>query len=140
MSLMDEFLDRPFLARMATADPATHQPHVVPVWYAWDGKTLWISAFRSTRKVRELVRNPRISVVIDVDASANPPPGISAVLMEGKAEFFTQPRSEMEQKTEWIYRRYLGEEGVKAEEPQSWIRDPEALLIKLTPRFTKTWA
>ena len=135
---MDEFLDCPFLARMATADP----PPINLMWYpsgmpGW--QTLWISAFRSTRKVRELVRNPA-SRGHRRRFLRQPSPGISAVLMEGEAEFFTQPRSEMEQKTEWIYRRYLGEEGVKAEEPQSWIRDPEALLIKLTPRFTKTWA
>jgi nitroimidazol reductase NimA-like FMN-containing flavoprotein (pyridoxamine 5'-phosphate oxidase superfamily) len=135
MNEIDAFLDQPLLARMATADPQTNQPHVVPVWYGWDGQTLWISAFRSTRKVRELLNNPRISVVIDVSEGE----GLRAVLMEGQAELFSEPRAGLEELTAWVYERYLGPEGVKAADPQSWIKDPEALLIKLTPQKIKTW-
>jgi len=54
-TVIDEFLARPLLARLATADPATGQPHIVPLWYGWDGTSIWISAFRSTRKIRELI-------------------------------------------------------------------------------------
>ena len=56
MSEIDDFLARPLLARMATTNPATLQPHVVPVWYGWDGTSLWIGTFRGTRKVKELLR------------------------------------------------------------------------------------
>jgi nitroimidazol reductase NimA-like FMN-containing flavoprotein (pyridoxamine 5'-phosphate oxidase superfamily) len=136
MSDIDDFLAQPFLARMATADPQTLQPHVVPVWYAWDGASLWISTFRGTRKVHELVRNPLISVVIDQDAEIS---GLRAVILEGRADLVVEPRAEMEEKTEWIYQRYLGPEGVKAADPQSWIKDPQALLIKLTPAWIKSW-
>jgi len=40
--LIDAFLEKPLIARMATADRYA-RPHVVPVWYAWDGTTIWIS-------------------------------------------------------------------------------------------------
>ena len=136
MSEIDEFLNRVLLARLATADPETGQPHVVPVWYGWDGQSLWISAFRSTRKVKELLKNPRCSIVIDVDGG---PPGLRAVLMEGKAELVLSPQELLEEKTTWVYTRYLGAEGVLADDPQSWIKDPENLLIKLTPAFIKSW-
>lgn len=136
MSEIDDFLAQPHLARMATADPETGQPHVVPVWYGWDGESLWISSFRGTRKIRDLARNPRISVVVDVDGESD---GLRAVLLEGQAELVTEPRGMLEEKTEWVYTRYLGPEGVKAKDPQSWIKDPEALLIKLTPSWVKTW-
>ena len=33
MNEMDAFLDRPYLARLATVNPNTLMPHVVPVWY-----------------------------------------------------------------------------------------------------------
>jgi nitroimidazol reductase NimA-like FMN-containing flavoprotein (pyridoxamine 5'-phosphate oxidase superfamily) len=136
MSEIDEFLDHAYLARLATADPETNQPHVVPVWYGWDGHSLWISTFRSTRKVKELLKNPRCSVVIDVDGDL---PGLKAVLMEGEAEVVRSPRELLEAKTTWVYTRYLGPEGVLADDPQSWIKDPENLLIKLTPAFIKSW-
>jgi nitroimidazol reductase NimA-like FMN-containing flavoprotein (pyridoxamine 5'-phosphate oxidase superfamily) len=58
---VDTFLARPLIARMATAG-TDGRPHVVPVWYAWDGVTLWISSFASTRKVKQLRKNPYISV------------------------------------------------------------------------------
>jgi nitroimidazol reductase NimA-like FMN-containing flavoprotein (pyridoxamine 5'-phosphate oxidase superfamily) len=136
MSEIDDFLDKPLLARMATTDPATLQPHVVPVWYGWDGTSLWIGTFRGTRKVKDLLKNPRISVVIDVDGSTE---GLTAVIMEGEVEWVNEPRALMEEKTEWVYTRYLGPEGVKAQEPQSWIKDPAAMLIKLTPTWMKSW-
>jgi nitroimidazol reductase NimA-like FMN-containing flavoprotein (pyridoxamine 5'-phosphate oxidase superfamily) len=138
MSEIDAFLDHPFLARFATVNPKSLMPHVVPVWYAWDGHSLWISAFRSTRKVKELIVNPRCSVVIDVE-SAPQAGGLVAVLMEGEAELVTSPQSLLEEKTTWVYTRYLGPQGVLAADPQSWIKDPENLLIKLTPSFVKTW-
>jgi nitroimidazol reductase NimA-like FMN-containing flavoprotein (pyridoxamine 5'-phosphate oxidase superfamily) len=136
MSEIDEFLDHAHLARLATADPETNQPHVVPVWYGWEGQSLWISAFRSTRKVKELLKNPRCSVIIDVDGDK---PGLRAVLMEGEAELVRSPQELLVAKTTWVYTRYLGPEGVLADDPQSWIKDPENLLIKLTPVFIKSW-
>lgn len=136
MSEIDEFLARPLLARLATADPDTLQPHVVPVWYGWDGQGLWISAFRSTRKVKELMKNPRCSIVIDVDG---PTSGLRAVLMEGEARLVTTPPELLREKTTWVYARYLGPQGVLEAEPQSWIEDPENLLIHLKPSLIKTW-
>jgi nitroimidazol reductase NimA-like FMN-containing flavoprotein (pyridoxamine 5'-phosphate oxidase superfamily) len=136
MTDIDDLLAKPLLARMATADPATLQPHVVPVWYGWDGASMWISSFRNTRKIKELLKNPLISVVVDVEGETD---GLRAAVLEGAAELVTEPRALMEEKTAWVYTRYLGAEGVKAQEPQSWMKDPEALLIKLTPKRVKSW-
>jgi len=82
-------LDQPVLARIATAQLTTGQPHVVPVWFAWDGKSLWISSFSNTRKVRELYDNPLCSVLIEPSSDENK---LQAVLMEGKAEIIVEPR------------------------------------------------
>ena len=62
---VQKLLAEPLLARLGTANPETAQPHVTPVWFAWDGERLYISAFISTRKAREVSENPRISVLID---------------------------------------------------------------------------
>jgi nitroimidazol reductase NimA-like FMN-containing flavoprotein (pyridoxamine 5'-phosphate oxidase superfamily) len=136
MSEIDDFLAKPLLARMATTNPDTLQPHVVPVWYGWDGTSLWISMFRGTRKVKDLRKNARISVVVDIEGETD---GLRAVILEGESEWFSGPREVLEEKTEWVYTRYLGPAGVKAAEPQSWIKDPEAMLLKLTPTWVKSW-
>ncbi len=131
-----ELLHQPLLARLATANPHTLQPHVVPVWFLWDGESLWISAFSSTRKLRDVQRNPRIAVLVE------PPPGSSglqAVLLEGAAELITSPRSRVAELAERIYTHYLGEQGVLAAEPQSWIHDPENTIIRLVPQKIYSW-
>jgi nitroimidazol reductase NimA-like FMN-containing flavoprotein (pyridoxamine 5'-phosphate oxidase superfamily) len=131
-----EFLDRPLLARLATVDPQTMQPHVVPVWYLWDGVDIWISGFRSTRKFHELGLNEKCAVVIDSDDSQADPRG---VLMEGKAELVTSPRQVVKEMSARIYIRYLGEDGVLEEEPQSWIHDPENLVARIHPAKIFSW-
>jgi nitroimidazol reductase NimA-like FMN-containing flavoprotein (pyridoxamine 5'-phosphate oxidase superfamily) len=134
--MLDEFLAQALLARLATADPITHQPHVVPVWYGWDGHAIWISSFRSTRKIRELLRNLKCSIVIDVTEEGK---GTNAVIMEGEAELINEPKELLVEKTTWVYTRYLGPQGVLDPDPQSWIASPEALLIKLTPSKIMSW-
>ncbi len=136
ISFLKNFLERPLIARMATADPDC-QPHVVPVWFGWDGKSIWISAFASTRKVKELFQNPKISVVIDIAEENGDTQG---VLLEGKAEIIKEPVELVQKQSRWIYTRYLGEQGVQGKEPQSWIHDPENRIIQLTPDFIHTWS
>jgi general stress protein 26 len=133
---IDACLVQPVLARLATANPLTGQPHVVPVWYLWDGESIWISAFRSTRKVKELQKNPLCSIVVDYSSSGTENWG---VVMEGFGDLITEPQEFLEEMTTRIYTRYLGAEGVLEDDPQSWIKDAENLLIKLTPEKTYTW-
>ena len=136
-TLAEGLLSQPVLARIATANLKTGQPHVVPLWYLWDGASIWISGFRSTRKFRELLANPRCAVLVEpADAKASK---IQAVLFEGEAEVITKPRKLVEKMSTRIYLRYLGEEGVKAADPQSWIHDAENLVVRLTPQRVFTW-
>ncbi len=133
--IMNEMLSKPLIARLATADK-NNQPHVVPVWFGWDGECLWISSFSNTRKVKDLLQNPKISVAIDVSAED----GITkAVILEGQADLVMEPRNFLRKQFQWIYTLYLGEEGVKAKDPQEWIEDSQNLLIKLSPKQVYVW-
>lgn len=123
------------LARLATCNPANLQPHVVPVWYEWDGECIWISSFRSTRKVREIRQNPRVSLVIDAPGGEGPAPG---VVFEGRAELITDPATGIERGAR-IYTRYLGPLGALEPEPQSWLHDPDHLLIRIIPERVYAW-
>jgi len=130
-----DLMSEPGIARLGTANPKTHQPHVTPVWFEWDGKVLWISAFISTRKARDVDRNPRISVLIDDHSPEKP---ARAVLLEGQAELISDPRLVVPLATS-IYKKYLGEEGVKEKDPASWVVDPENRIIKLVPEKVFAW-
>ena len=133
---IDAFLTAPLLARFASASPETVQPHVVPVWYDWDGEVMWISSYESTRKIGELRGNPKCAVVIDVAESVD---GVSAVVFEGEAELITAPREFVRDMALRIYARYMGPEGVLAPDPQERANSPENLIIKVTPSFVKVW-
>jgi PPOX class probable F420-dependent enzyme len=135
-ALVVRFLDKPWLARIATVDASTGRPHVVPVWYGWDGESVWISSYSSTRKIRELKSSPYCSIVVDAAEGGE---GLTAVLFEGKAELVTAPRDFLREKITWVYARYLGPEGVLAPDPQKWLDSPENLLIKVTPEKIYAW-
>ena len=130
-------LDQPVLARLATANPKTYQPHVVPLWYRWDGESVWISGFSSTRKFRELIANPKCAILIE---PANPKESkIQGILFEGAADIIREDRALVIEKATQIYLRYLGEAGTQETEPQSWIHDPENLVAKLKPTKVFAW-
>jgi len=134
--LIEAVLAEPVLARLATTNPKTMQPHVVPVWFMWDGSNVWISSFVSTRKIRELKYNPQGAVLIESKQEGSK---LTAVLLEGAVELVSEPREVVSEIASRIYARYLGSKGVRDPEPQSWLNDPENLLIKLTPRRIISW-
>jgi nitroimidazol reductase NimA-like FMN-containing flavoprotein (pyridoxamine 5'-phosphate oxidase superfamily) len=134
--LIEAVLAEAVLARLATTNPKTLQPHVVPVWFMWDGENIWISSFVSTRKIHELQINPRGAVLIESKQEGSQ---LTAVLLEGDVELVRQPRKRVSEIASRIYVRYLGEKGILEPEPQSWLVDPENLLIKLTPRRIISW-
>jgi general stress protein 26 len=129
------FLDGAHIARLATCNPKTLQPHIVPVWYEWDGHSVWISSFRSTRKIKEIQNNERIALVVDLAPDGDTNLG---VMIEGPAELVGDPQMGIQQGTS-IYARYLGVDGAQAPTPQSWLHDPEHVLIKLTPDWVHIW-
>jgi nitroimidazol reductase NimA-like FMN-containing flavoprotein (pyridoxamine 5'-phosphate oxidase superfamily) len=133
---IDAALVTPNLARLATADPATGQPHVVAVWFGWDGESLWISSYSNTRKIKELKTNAKCSILIDTVGADGSTWGI---LMEGEAELVRGPKDWLREKITWVYVRYLGEDGVLAAAPQEWLADSHNLLIKLSPQKIMTW-
>jgi len=135
-ALIEAVLTEPVLARLATTNPKNMQPHVVPVWFMWDGECVWISSFISTRKIRELQHNPQGAVLIESKKEAGM---LTAVLLEGPVELVSEPRPLVREIAIRIYERYLGPDGVKEQEPQSWLNDAENLLIKLKPKRIISW-
>lgn len=135
--LVEHLLAQPLLAHVGTANPKNLQPHITLVWYRWDGEAIWISGFRSTRKFREILANSKIAILIEpLDTKGQP---IQAVLFEGEAEVIAEPRDFVAEQARQIYLRYLGEEGVLAPDPQSWMHDPENLVVKLHPSRVYIW-
>jgi PPOX class probable F420-dependent enzyme len=56
------------------------RPHLVPVWFLWEGETILIFSKPENQKVRNLRRNPAVSVSLD-----NTKQGDDVIVLEGVA-------------------------------------------------------
>ena len=61
-------------------------PHLVPVWFLWDGATVLVFSLPDTQKLRNLRHNPR--AVLALNAADQ---GYDIVLLEGRASFVNDP-------------------------------------------------
>ena len=69
---------------------ADGRPHTVPVWFLWDGETFLIFSQPGTLKIRNLQRNPHITLALDGTKQ-----GGDVVTVEGEAELLSEPSRNM---------------------------------------------
>lgn len=107
MNVMSEAQWRAFLlsdsrtAKLATVR-ANGAPHCVPIWYCFDGDELVFSSGRSTVKVRNIERDPR--VVLSVDNEQFP---YGFVSLDGLARVEQLPLDRLREYTTRIAERYV---------------------------------
>jgi nitroimidazol reductase NimA-like FMN-containing flavoprotein (pyridoxamine 5'-phosphate oxidase superfamily) len=98
---IQEFLSIPRLARMATIQNG--KPHLVPVWYFYDGTNIIVSTPKGTKKTKNLQSNPNVSIIIDiVDGRVEDlsyATKAKAVIIEGIAELHDDTDSSFVRKT-----------------------------------------
>lgn len=75
-------LKRELVIWLATAGRDGH-PHVVPVWFLWDGKSFLIYSVPG-QKVRDIQENPNVALHLNTD-----PVGEDVVRIEGTAKIDT---------------------------------------------------
>jgi len=61
---VDDFLMAERTCRVATTGK-DGRPHVAPLWFVWDGTSLWLSSVVRSQRWADLMRDPRVAVVID---------------------------------------------------------------------------
>jgi hypothetical protein len=61
---VDRFLREERTCRAATVG-GDGTPHVSPLWFVWDGTALWLNSVVKSQRWTNLVRDPRISVIVD---------------------------------------------------------------------------
>ncbi len=113
---IDAFLAEPLIARVATTRP-DGRPHVVPVWFYWDGTSVYMETPPTFVKAKNLTANPNIAISIDITEGGL---RFKAVILEGKAEILTE-RSYVLDMVKCIYTKYLGPEGTESPTPKRMI-------------------
>ena len=61
---LDEYLTAARSRRVATV-AADGRPHVVPLWFVWDGAALWLNSLVRSQRWTDLVCDSRVAVVVD---------------------------------------------------------------------------
>jgi nitroimidazol reductase NimA-like FMN-containing flavoprotein (pyridoxamine 5'-phosphate oxidase superfamily) len=128
-----QYLDKPLLARLATSDAGW--PHVVPVWFEFDGENFWIPVQAKTVKVKHIRRDRRVSLIIDTYTEPISRFNVKQVMIKGEAELVKDndlDANPSKSRTISVYRRYLGKESDNTE-LVSKLLAMERFLIKVKP-------
>jgi PPOX class probable F420-dependent enzyme len=82
---IDKRLHAELMMWLSTVRP-DGRPHLVPVWFLWDGRTILIFSRPNQQKLRNLQHNPNVVVALDTAGQ-----GDDVVMIEGKAELLNDP-------------------------------------------------
>ncbi|MDP9373642.1 MAG: TIGR03618 family F420-dependent PPOX class oxidoreductase [Chloroflexota bacterium] len=75
---IDRRLREETIAFLSTVRP-DGRPHLVPIWFLWDGETILIFSQPANQKVRNLRQNPRAMLALERGGDA------PVILIEGEA-------------------------------------------------------
>jgi nitroimidazol reductase NimA-like FMN-containing flavoprotein (pyridoxamine 5'-phosphate oxidase superfamily) len=131
--VMDRFLARPLIARLATSDG--DRPRVLPMWFWWDGADVWMETSPTFASFRVLKRNPHAALTIDEALSGL---AMRAVVMRGRVEIIEAPLDEVMATVRRIHQRYLSPEEQDTEAGRAMQLGSHALL-RFIPERTITW-
>jgi PPOX class probable F420-dependent enzyme len=81
---LEERLDREPIAWLSTTRP-DGRPHVVPVWFVWDGESIVVLSKPDAQKVRNVRDNPNVMLAL-----GTPRDDFDVELVEGVAELVSE--------------------------------------------------
>jgi nitroimidazol reductase NimA-like FMN-containing flavoprotein (pyridoxamine 5'-phosphate oxidase superfamily) len=124
---IEEFLSAPKVARIATIQNG--KPHVVPVWYFYDGTNILVSTTKGAGKAKNLQTNPNVSITIDdVEGKLEDISFLNAkaVIIEGTGELKDDINNLFAKK---MYERYVGKNALSNPMVQFSVNLPRYILV-----------
>ena len=126
---VDEFLGRLRQSGHLATVRADGTPQVGPMWFYWERPVLWLVTFRTSARVRNIERQPRVAFSVD----ANRFPAVGAVLY-GRVEV----QETHVRMLEAIVRRYLPV-GKVPEYVERYHADRNRVLLKIHTDRVLAW-
>ena len=125
------FLSQPRICAVATTR-MDRAPHVVPVWYRYNGDVFTIWTQHERAWVENLARDPRVALSMQEEG-----PPWRAVMAHGRAELATGERAEILDEIRRITRIYVPEREVAPYIARYW---PQLqTIVTITPEIIHTW-
>ncbi len=103
------FLDAPARCGKLATVRADGRPHLVPIWFIQDGENVIFTAWRTSVKVNNILRDGRVALCVDEDK-----PPYHYVVLEGHAEVLDTSSDATRYWATRIGGRYMGSD--RAEE------------------------
>jgi PPOX class probable F420-dependent enzyme len=121
----DERLRNDLIMWLGTVRP-DGRPHLVPVWFLWDGRTILMFSIPDNQKVRNLRQNNRVVAALDDTYD-----GDDVVELDGTAELLDDPSLTMATVSAFIakYAGEIADMGMTAEALAAEYTQP----IRITP-------
>ena len=131
MSKRDEFLKKQKILHLATLDKKGN-PHVVPVWYLFDSKKLYIGTNSKTEKAKNVKYNSKVSFCVDVGINS---PDIFGVMGQGNAKLIIG-KNEVSRIEKTVLLRYF--KTLNNKSAQELLEETDC-IIEIVPKRYSVW-
>jgi PPOX class probable F420-dependent enzyme len=126
---LDRFLSDEPVVWLSTVRP-DGAPHIVPIWFTWDGTSLLVFSKPSAQKVRNLRVNP-----VAMLALGEPEDDFDVALAEARVELLDEPATELP----WAHlAKYGSRMAALGLSPDQFVTI-YSQLIRITPTRTVPW-
>ena len=129
MNRRDEFLKEQKILRLATIGE-NKTPHVIPVWYRYNGKKFHVGTNTKTIKAKNVKKNSQVSCCIDTGVNA---PNIYGVLVKGNANLILES-VKVKTMAKKILLRYF--ESLDNQSARSLLEDTNCIIEIIPEKFT----
>lgn len=130
--LVRELLGSRLIAVLCTLEP-DGSVHAVPVWFAVDGDDVILATSARSRKVRNVEKDARATLVVHDSRSGADVCGVS---FHGRVEIVGKRRARP--LVELVHRRYITDEGLKLPETRAFLAFDDVAL-RLVPERAYVW-
>ncbi|MEU6804416.1 pyridoxamine 5'-phosphate oxidase family protein [Streptomyces neyagawaensis] len=130
---LDAFLGAQRTCRVATVS-ADGAPHISPLWFVWDGASLWLYSITRSKRWSELRRDPRVAVVVDAGEDYGELRGVElsgTVEVVGEVPRTGEPLAELAEVERLFARKNFGIDDMPHDGRHAWLR--------LTPDAITSW-
>jgi hypothetical protein len=126
----DRFLETERTCRLATI--GSLGPHVMPLWFVWDGSSLWLNSVVKSQRWTDLRRDPRVAVVVDAGIEYGELRGVELrgrVEVVGETPRFGRPVPRLDPVERTFAEKYTGRSERVYDERHAWLElRPEKIV------------
>ena len=129
MSELIKFLKKEKILHLATIDEK-NSPHIVPVWYMYSSKKIYIGTNTRTQKAKNIKNHKKVSFCVDVGVNA---PKIFGVMGKGTAKLL-RDKSTVNRIAKRILLRYF--KTLDSKSARELLDDTDCIIEILPKEFT----